>query len=244
MNLEYSAKHSAQGKTTHMDNRINFEDLRSRIAAAGQRAGHPVSLLAVSKMQSAEAIREVAGFGQRAFGENYVQEAEAKQAELLDLPLEWHAIGPLQSNKARDVAENFHWLQTLDRPKLIEPLNRYRPAEMPPLQILIQINIDDEVSKSGCNPRQIAELALAIESAPRLKLRGLMAIPAPHGDLSRRHMAFVRMRELFDQLVSTDRGIDTLSMGMSEDFELAIESGATLVRIGSSLFGARGHNTL
>jgi pyridoxal phosphate enzyme (YggS family) len=227
-----------------MDKAENFQHLCSRIAAAGLRAGHPASLLAVSKMQSAEAIREVAGFGQMAFGENYVQEALRKQAQLKDLPLEWHAIGPLQSNKARDVAENFHWLQTLDRVKLVESLNRFRPPAMPPLDVLIQVNIDDEASKSGCNPQKIAELAAAVSAAPRLRLRGLMAIPAPHGDPSCRQLAFLRMRELFDRLAAAFPGIDTLSMGMSEDFELAIESGATLVRIGSSLFGERRHNTL
>jgi pyridoxal phosphate enzyme (YggS family) len=224
-----------------MNIKRNFEHLRASMVAAGERAGHAVSLLAVSKMQSAAAIREVAALGQVAFGENYVQEALAKQAELSDLDLEWHAIGPLQSNKARDVAEHFAWLQTLDRIKLVEPLNRFRPPDSARLQILIQVNIDDEASKSGCKPGEIAELAAAVAEAPRLRLRGLMAIPSAAGDPDQRRSAFVRMRELFESLTEKVDGADTLSMGMSDDFELAIACGATQIRLGSSLFGIRRH---
>jgi pyridoxal phosphate enzyme (YggS family) len=221
----------------------NFRRLRDRVETAAQRAGRAVRLLAVSKTQPAAAVAALAALGQTAFGENYVQEALAKRAELAGLlngpdSLEWHAIGPLQSNKARDVARNFAWLQSLDRPKLVEPLARHRPAALGPLQVLIQVNIDDETSKSGCTPDEVAGLAEAIAAAPALSLRGLMTIPAP-ADLDRRRAAFRRMRELFDGLRTNHPQADTLSMGMSDDFELAIAEGATLVRVGSALFGAR-----
>lgn len=222
-----------------MDSRANYRAVRERMAAAAQRAGHAVTLLAVSKTKPAAAVRELADLGQRAFGENYVQEALAKQGELADLDLEWHAIGPLQSNKARDVALHFHWLQTLDRVKLVAALDRLRPAAMAPLQVLIQVNIDDETSKSGCAPGEIGALSEAIGAAPQLALRGLMTIPAPDPDLRRREAAFARMRALFEELRRSRPGVDTLSMGMSEDFEAAIAQGATLVRIGSALFGPR-----
>lgn len=203
-------------------------------------AAHEVRLLAVSKTQPAAALRALAAQGQRAFGENYVQEALAKQRALIDLDLEWHLIGPLQSNKCREVALHFDWLESLDREKLIAPLDRHRPAERAPLNVLIQVNVDDEDSKSGCAPEGIPALAAAVNAAPRLQLRGLMAIPAPHADPSRRRAAFRRMRTLFDILHAEYPGIDTLSMGMSDDFELAIAEGATEVRIGSALFGPRG----
>lgn len=203
-------------------------------------AAHEVRLLAVSKTQPAAALRALAAQGQRAFGENYVQEALAKQRALIDLDLEWHLIGPLQSNKCREVALHFDWMESLDREKLIAPLDHHRPAESTPLNVLIQVNVDDEDSKSGCAPEDIPALAAAVNAAPRLHLRGLMAIPAPHADRSRRRAAFRRMRMLFDILHAEHPGIDTLSMGMSDDFELAIAEGATEVRIGSALFGSRG----
>jgi len=217
-----------------------YSSVRRRIAAASAAAGRePARLVAVGKTKPAAALRELAGLGQIAFGENYVQEARAKQAELADLSLEWHAIGPLQSNKAGDVARHFDWLQTLDREKLIEPLARHRAADAAPLNVLIQVNIDDETSKSGCAPQEIPRLAAAVRKHPALRLRGLMAIPSPEPDLERRRSAFARMRALFDTLASGHDGIDTLSMGMSDDFEVAIAEGATMVRIGSALFGAR-----
>ena len=216
-----------------------YASLLQRIDAAAARAGHAVRLLAVSKTQSAAAIREVAAAGQRAFGENYVQEALAKQLELPNLQLEWHMIGPLQSNKCRDVAQHFDWLQSLDREKLVAQLSRFRGADLPPLNVLIQVNIDDEASKSGCAPGAIGALAQKIAAAPRLALRGLMAIPKPTPDLDQRRNAFQRMRALFDELRATHHGVDTLSMGMSDDFEPAIEAGATMVRIGTAVFGAR-----
>jgi pyridoxal phosphate enzyme (YggS family) len=216
-----------------------YNDIRERVTAAAHRAGHAVRLLAVSKTQPASAIRAMAGSGQREFGENYVQEALTKQRELADPALQWHLIGPLQSNKCREVASHFDWLQSLDREKLIAPLNRHRPPEKEPLNVLIQVNIDDEASKSGCAPAAVAALAAKIAQAPRLRLRGLMAIPQPHPDFALRRSTFRRMRTLYDELRGHDPAIDTLSLGMSDDFELAIEEGATLVRIGTALFGER-----
>jgi PLP dependent protein len=216
-----------------------FATIRARVDAAASRAGHPARVLAVSKTKPASAIRELARLGQREFGENYVQEALAKQRELGDLQLRWHLIGPLQSNKCREVSEHFDWLESLDREKLIAPLNRFRPDDAAPLNVLIQVNIDAEATKSGCEPGQVPALARQIARAERLSLRGLMAIPEPHSDLARRRAAFRRMRELFDTLHADHPSADTLSLGMSDDFELAIEEGATLVRIGTALFGAR-----
>lgn len=175
--------------------------------------------------------------GQRAFGENYVQEALPKIAALQGLGLEWHLIGHLQSNKAEPVAQAFDWVQTVDRAKLVAALARHRPPQRPPLNVLIQVNIDDEASKSGCEPSAIAPLAAAIAAQPRLRLRGLMAIPAP--DPERRRAAFRALAAQFSALQADHPVIDTLSMGMSEDFIEAIEEGATMVRIGSALFGPR-----
>jgi pyridoxal phosphate enzyme (YggS family) len=216
-----------------------YATILQRVASAAARAGHPARVLAVSKTKPAASMRELARLGQREFGENYVQEALAKQQELADLPLQWHLIGPLQSNKCREVSEHLDWLQTLDREKLVAPLNRYRPDGRPPLNVLIQVNIDAEASKSGCDPEAVRGLARRVAEAPRLLLRGLMAIPEPHPDLGARRAAFRRMRELYDDLRKDYPSVDTLSLGMSDDFELAIEEGATLVRIGTALFGAR-----
>jgi pyridoxal phosphate enzyme (YggS family) len=216
-----------------------YHELHQRVAAAAQLAGHEVSLLAVSKTKPATAIRELAALGQCAFGENYVQEALAKQRELADLSLQWHLIGPLQSNKCRDVATHFDWLQSLDRVKLIEPLDRFRPLGAAPLNVLIQVNVDDEASKSGCAPDEVPALARLVAAARCLRLRGLMAIPAPKPDLGARQDAFRRMRSLYERLREAHPQVDTLSMGMSEDFLLAIAEGANLVRIGSALFGTR-----
>ncbi len=171
-----------------------YSSVLKRIAAASRAAGRddPASLVAVGKTKPPAALRSLALLGQRAFGENYVQEAVAKQKELEDLELIWHAIGPLQSNKCRDVARRFDWLQTLDRAKLIEPLARHRPSDRAPLNVLIQVNIDDEASKSGCAPEAVSGLAEQIRLQPALRLRGLMAIPAPRPDLERRRVAFAR----------------------------------------------------
>ena len=214
--------------------------IRSRIAAAAATGrAQEVRLLAVSKRQPAAAVAALAATGQRAFGENYVQEAMAKRAALAGLALEWHLIGPLQSNKCREAAATFDWIQSVDRLKLIEPLARHRSADAPPLNLLIQVNIDDEEAKSGCRPEEVAGLAQAIAGWPSLRLRGLMAIPAPHPDLALRGASFRAMRMLFEATRANHREVDTLSMGMSEDFELAIAEGATMVRIGTALFGPR-----
>jgi pyridoxal phosphate enzyme (YggS family) len=211
-------------------------NLHNAATAAGRP---PPRLLAVSKTQPAEAVAALAAQGQTAFGENYVQEALAKMQELQPLGLEWHLIGHLQSNKAEPVATHFDWVQSVDRPKLVAALARYRPAERGPLNVLIQVNIDDESSKHGCAPDDVDALAATIAAEPNLRLRGLMAIPAPWPDAERRRDAFVRMRTLFEALAATHAQVDTLSMGMSSDYAEAIAEGATLVRIGTALFGAR-----
>lgn len=208
--------------------------------AAARAAGRPAAaLLAVSKTQPAAAVAALAAQGQRAFGENYVQEAAAKIAQLQALGLEWHLIGHLQSNKAEQAARLFDWVQTVDRPKLVAALAKYRPAERAPLNVLIQVNIDDETSKHGCTPEQVPALAAAIAAEPRLALRGLMAIPAPYPQVERRRDAFRRMRALFDATAARHPQADTLSMGMSGDFAEAIAEGATMVRVGTALFGSR-----
>jgi pyridoxal phosphate enzyme (YggS family) len=196
-------------------------------------------LLAVSKTRGVDAISALATAGQCAFGENYVQEALPKIDRLRPLGLEWHLIGHLQSNKAHDVASAFDWVQTIDRPKLVPLLARYRPADLPPLNVLVQVNIDDEASKHGCTPAEAMELADLVITEPRLRLRGLMAIPAPHEDAHLRSQAFRAMSDLFKAMAVRHPAIDTLSMGMSEDFDAAIQQGATMVRVGSALFGAR-----
>lgn len=206
-------------------------------AATGQR---PLPrLLAVSKTQPVAAIAALAAAGQRAFGENYVQEAQHKVAALAGGGLEWHLIGHLQSNKAELAAGLFDWVQTVDRAKLVEALARHRPEDRPPLNVLVQVNIEDEASKHGCRPEEVPALAAAIAQQPRLRLRGLMAIPTPHADTEARRPAYRDMAALFRQLSELHPGLDTLSMGMSDDYALAIAEGATMVRIGTALFGRR-----
>ncbi|RZA22169.1 MAG: YggS family pyridoxal phosphate-dependent enzyme [Lysobacteraceae bacterium] len=208
---------------------------------ASQAVARPAGarLLAASKTRTAAEVAALADAGQHAFGENYVQEALPKIDALRERGLEWHLIGHLQSNKADAAARVFDWVQSLDRPKLVAMLARHRPQALPPLNVLVQVNIDDETSKHGCRPQEIDALADSIVAEPRLRLRGLMAIPAPHGEMARRREAFRAMRVLFDAMKARHPGIDTLSMGMSEDFIAAIEEGATMVRIGSALFGPR-----
>ena len=196
-------------------------------------------LLAVSKTQPAARVAALAAAGQRAFGENYVQEAAAKIAELGPLGLEWHLIGHLQSNKAKEAAELFDWVQTVDRSKLVSALARHRSAERQPLNVLVQVNIDDEASKHGCRPDEVAALADAIAGEPRLRLRGLMAIPTPWPDMEQRRAAFAQVRRLYDGLQQAHPDVDTLSMGMSEDHAVAVAEGATMVRVGTALFGRR-----
>lgn len=214
--------------------------LLSRLDNAARLPGRPAPrLLAVSKTRSAAEIADLAAQGQRAFGENYVQEALPKIAALRGHGLEWHLIGHLQSNKAREAAQAFDWVQSVDRAKLVAALARHRPPAAGPLNVLVQVNIDDEASKSGCRPQDVPALAEAIAAQPALRLRGLMAIPAPDPDRARRRAAFRAMSALFDALQAAHPGVDTLSMGMSEDYLDAVTEGATMVRIGSALFGPR-----
>lgn len=217
----------------------NIAKVRARIreaAQASQRDLATVGLLAVSKTKPAAAIREAHAAGLRDFGENYLQEALAKQAELTDLDLIWHFIGPIQSNKTKPIAEHFAWVHSVDRLKIAERLAAQRPAHLPPLNICLQVNVSGEASKAGCQPHELAALAQAVTQLPRLRLRGLMTIPEPTDDPAAQHAALARLRELRDGL---ELDLDTLSMGMSQDLEAAIDEGATWVRIGTALFGAR-----
>lgn len=217
-----------------------LRDIRQRIENAAEVALRPVPrLLAVSKTQPASAVAALAAAGQRSFGENYVQEAATKVRELVELSLDWHLIGHLQSNKADLAAVLFDWVETVDRVKLVTALARHRPADRPPLNVLIQVNIDDEASKHGCAPEDVPALAAAVAAEPRLRLRGLMCIPTPHADPELRRPAFVRMKALYDALTATHPEVDTLSMGMSDDYPVAIAEGATQIRIGTALFGRR-----
>jgi len=217
----------------------NLQAVRARIAAAcivAGRAADSVQLLAVSKTWPAASVREAIAVGQRAFGENYVQEAVDKVAELAGLDLEWHFIGPLQSNKTRLVAENFAWAHSVDRLKIAERLAAQRPPGLSPLQVCIQVNVSGEASKSGCLPAEVSSLARAVTALPRLELRGLMAIPEPSDDSARQREQFAVLRHLRDSL---DMELDTLSMGMSHDLEAAIMEGSTLLRVGTAIFGER-----
>lgn len=217
----------------------NIAQVEARIRAAAeavQRDVTSIHLLAVSKTKPAAALREAYAAGIRDFGENYLQEARAKQVELTDLPLSWHFIGPIQSNKTREIAEHFAWVHSVDRLKIAQRLSEQRPADLPPLNICIQVNVSGEASKSGCTPEDLPALAAAIQALPRLTLRGLMAIPEPTEVRAEQDAAFAKVRSLQQSL---NMGLDTLSMGMSHDLESAIAQGATWVRIGTALFGAR-----
>ncbi len=208
-------------------------------AQASQRDCATVGLLAVSKTKPAAAIRQAFAAGVRDFGENYLQEALEKQRELGDLPLIWHFIGPIQSNKTKAIAEHFAWVHSVDRLKIAQRLSDQRPAHLPALNICLQVNVSFEPSKSGCNPEELPALAQAVTQLPNIRLRGLMTIPEPTDDVASQHAAFARLRELQDDL---GLGLDTLSMGMSHDLEAAIAEGATWVRIGTALFGARDYS--
>ena len=217
----------------------NIAQVEARIRAAAeavQRDVTSIHLLAVSKTKPAAALREAYAAGIRDFGENYLQEARAKQVDLTDLPLSWHFIGPIQSNKTREIAEHFAWVHSVDRLKIAQRLSEQRPADLPPLNICIQVNVSGEASKSGCTPEDLPALAAAIQALPRLTLRGLMAIPEPTELRAEQDAAFAKVRSLQQSL---NMGLDTLSMGMSHDLESAIAQGATWVRIGTALFGAR-----
>lgn len=227
----------------------NLQAIKARIAAASAAVGRDpasVTLLAVSKTHPAALLAEACAAGQRAFGENYVQEAVAKMEALALLigadaarALEWHLIGPLQSNKTRIVAEHFAWIHTIEREKIAHRLSEQRPAGLAPLQVLVQVNVSGEASKSGVAARQVAALARTVAAMPRLRLRGLMAIPEPSEDAAIQRARFRAVRRLFERLVEDGLALDTLSMGMSDDMEMAIAEGATMVRIGTAIFGPR-----
>lgn len=210
------------------------------------RQAEAVNLLAVSKSWGADAILAAAEAGQRRFGENYEQEAVAKMAAVRaakpDLALEWHFIGPLQSNKTRSIAEHFDWVHTIDRERIAKRLSDQRPAHMPPLNVCIQVNISGEATKSGVLPEAVEALARVIEALPRLRLRGLMAIPEPEDDPEKQRAPYKQMRDLFNKLRKQGIPLDTLSMGMSDDMGAAIQEGATIVRVGTAIFGQRKQN--
>jgi pyridoxal phosphate enzyme (YggS family) len=222
--------------------RNNLQSVRERIAAAcagAQRPVNEVTLLAVSKTFGPEAVREAFAAGQAAFGENYIQEAVEKIALLGDLPLQWHCIGPIQTNKTRLVAAHFDWAHTVDRLKVAQRLSEQRPEGMAPLQVCIQVNIDGGASKSGVAPAEVLELAREVAQLPRIALRGLMTIPEPAEDFAAQKAVHLRARALFDQLRDAGVALDTLSMGMTADLEAAVAAGSTMVRVGTAIFGGR-----
>lgn len=216
-----------------------LQAVTARVTSAARAAGRDaadVLLVAVSKTFAPERVREAAAAGQRDFGENYVQEALDKIAALGDLALTWHFIGPIQSNKTRAIAEHFHWVHSIDRLKIAERLSSQRPPDLPPLQVCLQVNVSGEASKSGVAPQEVGALARAISNLPSLRLRGLMAIPEPTDDVALQRSRFRLLRELRD---SAGIPLDTLSMGMSDDLEAAVAEGATIIRVGRAIFGAR-----
>lgn len=225
----------------------NLQRQRARLWRACEQAGRPpdaVRLLAVSKTFGPDAVRDALAAGQLAFGENYVQEGVDKIAAVGAVPgIEWHCIGPLQSNKTRPVAEHFDWVQSVDRLKIAQRLSEQRPAHLAPLQVCIQVNVDGGANKSGVTPAELPALASAVAALPRLKLRGLMAIPEPAPDAESARAVFAHVRVLFEALNTHGLGLDTLSMGMSDDLEPAVAAGSTMVRVGRGVFGARSYAT-
>ncbi len=220
----------------------NICAVRAQIVRAAHLTGRSpqsIQLLAVSKTRQADELRQAFAAGQHAFGENYLQEGLDKIAALADLAIEWHFIGPLQSNKTRPVAEHFHWVHSVDRLKVARRLSEQRPPDAPPLNVCLQVNISAEASKSGCLPDDVIELARQVAQLPGLQLRGLMAIPAASQDTQRQQQAFAALRTLLEQLQTELPQLDTLSMGMSGDMDAAIAEGATIVRIGTAIFGPR-----
>ena len=227
-----------------MSNQVSnkLQHVRQRIELAAESVGRPagaVKLLAVSKTMPAQAVREAYAAGQLAFGENYIQEAVDKMAALSDLTLEWHCIGPVQSNKTQQVASNFDWVHSIDRLKIAERLSAQRPAHLPPLQVCIQVNIDGGVNKSGVAPQDLLALAQAVEKLPHLQLRGLMTIPEPAETDAATRAVHRQTKELFDSLNAAGLSLDTLSMGMTADLEAAIAEGSNCVRVGTAIFGSR-----
>jgi PLP dependent protein len=222
-----------------------LQTVRHRVEQAARAAGRDpaaVQLLAVSKTWGADAVREAAAAGQRAFGENYIQEAVDKMAALADLaalPLEWHCIGPVQANKTRLVATHFDWVHTVDRLKIAQRLSEQRPAHLPPLNVCLQVNVDGGAQKSGLAPHEVLPLAQAVAALPGLRLRGLMSIPEPATDFVAQYALFESVRAVFDQMISSGLVLDTLSMGMSNDLEAAVRAGSTQVRVGTAIFGGR-----
>ena len=222
----------------------NLQAVRNRIAQAARAAGRPtdsISLLAVSKTKPLADVLAAAAAGQTDFGENYVQEGVDKLLATAGTALVWHFIGPLQSNKTRLVAEHFDWVHSVDRLKIAERLSAQRPLTLPPLNVCVQVNVSGEASKSGCAPAEAAALCQAVARLPGLRLRGLMAIPEPTDDIAAQRLPFRQLRGIFEQLQRTGLALDTLSMGMSHDLEAAIAEGATLVRIGTAIFGERNY---
>ncbi|HOI53421.1 MAG TPA: YggS family pyridoxal phosphate-dependent enzyme [Azonexus sp.] len=222
----------------------NLQAVRIRIATAERLYGRPsgsVQLLAVSKTKPLADVLAARAAGQTAFGENYVQEGVEKCRTSAGQALEWHFIGPLQTNKTRPVAENFAWVHSIDRLKIAERLSAQRPPELPPLQVCVQVNVSGETSKSGCAPATARDLCHAVATLPNLRLRGLMAIPEPSDDFAAQRRPFRQLRELLEQLRAEGLPLDTLSMGMTHDLEAAIAEGATLVRIGTAIFGERNY---
>jgi pyridoxal phosphate enzyme (YggS family) len=220
----------------------NLQRVQDQIAKACETAARPVQsvqLLAVSKTWAAEAVRAAFAAGQRAFGENYIQEGVDKIQALADLPLEWHCIGPIQSNKTRLVAQHFDWVHSVDRLKIAQRLSEQRPADKPPLQVCLQVNIDGGANKSGVAPDDVLALAQQVATLPRLRLRGIMTIPEPAIDFVAACAVHARAKALFDTLKAAGLSLDTLSLGMSADLDAAIQSGSTMVRVGSAIFGAR-----
>lgn len=236
----FSAATPAEAAACNLRKRL--EETRTRIASAAQRYGRSadsVALLAVSKAQPAHAIRALAEHGQRDFGENYLQEALPKLTALADLPLTWHFIGRVQSNKTRAVAEHFQWVHTLDRERIAVRLNDHRPHYAPPLNICIQVRLAEEPGKGGVSPDELPQLARSILGLPRLKLRGLMCIPPPRETFAEQRAAFAGLAAFQRRLIEQGFALDTLSMGMSADLEAAIAAGATWVRVGTAIFGQR-----
>jgi PLP dependent protein len=220
----------------------NLQTIEQRIARACAQAGrdvNEVTLLAVSKTCAPQAVRAAFAAGQKAFGENYIQEAVAKIEDLRDLPLQWHCIGPIQSNKTRLVAAHFDWVHSIDRLKVAQRLSEQRPLNLAPLQVCIQVNIDGGASKAGIAPQAALALARDVAQLPRLVLRGLMTIPEPSPDFAHQKAVHLRAKVLLDELRAAGLALDTLSMGMSADLEAAIAAGSTMVRVGTAIFGAR-----